>query len=189
MAKLQNLAKNCGNQNTAGTEVKLYYICSCELNGFPQTKADLGGTDIGDTVTLGEAFDFSLAEIGDGMWKEATILVNTGDVYDTMEGEIGGQGFKSGINFQIPGTDAAQLEFAQTIVNYSGCLVAALKDRMGNRRIIGNSGTPAIVEAAELRTGLTNGEKRGGTYTLSAATGSVAPIYPDDLEWKIVANA
>jgi hypothetical protein len=179
MSILTNLVVDCAKPNPPGTETDLYYTCSCELNGFPKTKKELGGTDVGDSKILGEAFDFSTAPSGSGYWRKAKILVDSGEVKDILEGEVGGQGFKSSTNFYIKGTDKEQLEFADNMAAASGCIVAMLRDRNGNLRVIGKTAIPATVEAAEGTTATKNGEKRGFAWTISAATGLTAPIYDD----------
>ena len=104
----------------------------------------------------------------------------TGSIDDVLEGEVGGQGYKSSIPFRIKGTNAEQLEFADNLAAYSGCLVAMLRDRKRNMRVIGTKSIPASVESAEGTTGKKNGETTGFDYVLSAATGLTAPIYDDE---------
>ena len=182
---LNNLTgKQCGTPNPAGTEVDLYYTCSCELAAWPKTRFEVvtaaAGTPVeGDTKILDEPFNFTGAASGLGYWRKATIIVDTGALNDTLEGEIGGQGYKGSIPFSIKGTGAEQLEFADNLAAYSGCLVAMLKDRNQNTRVVGTKGIPAAVESAEGTTGLKNGEKNGFDYVLSAATGLTMPIYDD----------
>jgi hypothetical protein len=177
---LKNLtAAQCGSQAQAGTEVDLYYTCSCELAGWPATKADNGGTADGDTKILDEPFDFTGAATGTGYWRKATIVIDTGSIDDALEGEVGGQGFKSSIPFRIKGTDAEQLEFADNLVAYSGCLVAMLRDRKSNLRVLGTKSIPASVESVAGTTGKKNGETTGFDYVLTASTGKTAPIYDD----------
>lgn len=178
MAVLNNLTVSCGKPNPPGTLIEFYYAPSCELTGFPQTRAEVNaGTDPGDTKILDEPFDFSNAPTGQGYWRKAKLLVDTGEVRDVLEGELGGQGFKSSINGFIVGTDAEHLEFADCLVNYSGQLVCMLADIQGNYRVLGNDKRPAMVEAAEGTTGIQVGDRRGFAYTFSAFTGKTAPIY------------
>ena len=96
---LSNLTSaQCGVANPAGTEVDLYYTCSCELNAWPKTRWEVvtaaSGTPAeGDTMILDEPFSFSGAPSGSGYWRKATIIVDTGAITDAVEGEVGGQGF------------------------------------------------------------------------------------------------
>lgn len=182
---LNNLTSvQCGTPTPAGTEVDLYYTCSCELASWPGTKYDTviaaSGTPAeGDTKILDEPFDFTGAASGTGYWRKATIVVDSGAINDTLEGEVGGQGFKNSLPFKVKGSNAEQLEFADNMAAYSGCLVAMLRDRNDNLRVLGNKGVPAYVESAEGTTGLKNGESNGFDYVLSAGTGKTAPIYDD----------
>lgn len=182
MCNLKSFKRCGGKMNTAGTRTKLRVTCACSLTAFPKTVAALAleadpaaVLAIGDTVKLGEAFAMTVG----ATWKEVDILVNTGSITDTLEGEVGGQGYKSGFTFFVQGTDAAQLEFANEVAAASGALVMQIQDKMGNWRVLGRHDDPAYIESAELTTGLVNGDRRGGAYVASATVGTVAPIYDE----------
>lgn len=176
---LQSLGANCGKSNPPGTETELFYTVDDELTGFPSRKSDNGGTAYGDSKILDEPFNFVNAPVGAGFWRKATILVDTGEVKDVLEGELGGQGYKSSFPFYIKGTDAQQLAFADDMAAASGCLILMLRDRKGNLRVLGKPSNPAMVESAEGTTGAKNGDRRGFAYVASASTGETAPIYDD----------
>ena len=176
---LRNMGANCGSSNPPGTETELFYALDDEFTGWPATKADNGGILLGDAKILDAPFDFSGAPVGEGYWRKTTILVDTGEIKDVLEGELGGQGFKSSFGFFLKGTDAQNLEFADDLAAASGCLVMMLRDRKGNLRVLGKPSNPAMVESAEGTTGAKNGDRRGFAYVASASIGQTAPIYDD----------
>lgn len=176
---LQNAGSKCGSKNPPGTRTKLYYALDSEFNGWPRTRAEITGASavLGDKKILDEPFDFTTAPSGQGNWKSADILVDTGEVRDVLEGELGGQGYKSSFGFFLAGTDAENLEVADDFAAASGCIVAMIADRLDNFRVLGTPDNPAMVETAEGSTGAKNGDRRGFAYTFSASTGETAPIY------------
>lgn len=176
---LQSLGANCGKNNPPGTETELFYALDDDFTGFPSRKSDNGGTEYGDSKILDEPFDFTNASAGSGFWRKTTILVDTGEVKDTLEGELGGQGYKSSFGFFLKGTESQNLAFADDIASASGCLIMMLRDRSGNLRVLGKPSNPAMVESAEGTTGAKNGDRRGFAYVASASTGETAPIYDD----------
>lgn len=176
MANLLSLTRACGTANPPGTKLKLYVIPKGELTAWPQTKAELGGTAQGDTKILDEPFAY-VSTTALGYWREYDILVDTGDVRDILEGEPGGQGYRNFFDFSILGTEAEQLEVADCMAAYSGCIIAMIIDKNDNHRVLGNLEIPAFIESAEGATGKTNGDRRGFNYVLYSNTGKTAPIY------------
>jgi hypothetical protein len=180
MATLVDLLRACGESIPPGTKSKLYFTLKGELAAWPQTKEELGGSAQGDSKILDEPFDFSGAPSGLGFWRAVDILVNTGQFRDTLEGEIGGQGFTSRVDFFVLGQGENQLEFADCVAANNGCLIAMVPDKSGNHRVLGNLDDPAFVEAIEGGTGLAPGDRVGAAYTLYANMGITAPIYDAD---------
>jgi len=180
MAELQSLTRACGQSIPPGTKLRAYFTLKDELTGWPQTREDLGGTDQGDSKILDEPFDFSGAAVGKGYWRSVDILVDTGNLQDTLEGEIGGQGFVNRLNFFILGAGAPQLEFADCVAANAGCMIWMIPDKKGNHRVFGEPDNPVFVEALDGGTGTVNGDRVGFQYTLYANTGYTAPIYDAD---------
>lgn len=182
MADLMSIVNQCGSAAPPGTKTKLRLAVKGEFTNWPKTVAEIAiaasQTPLaGDTKRLGEAFDFSGASSGKGFWREFDILVDTGDLKAVLEGEVGGQGYKGQIPFTIIGMDAAKLEFADTIVAFSGCLIASISGRNNIDYILGNPDVPVVIESAELALGTKNGERSGGNYVLSANTGYTPMTY------------
>jgi hypothetical protein len=182
MCNIRSLAKKCGDPNPPGTRTTLRICPAGEFNGFPKTvfqiKTDENAEETivpGDKLRLGEAFDFAGAQPGEGYWRDIPIIVDTGEVVDTMVGEIGGKSVESEIRFFLAATNAEELEFFTEMMNC--CFVAMLPDRVDNHRVLGRSDDPAWVETAEATTGRTSGDRRGTAYVLKHSAGTPAMIY------------
>lgn len=175
---LNNTGAQCGNQTPPGTEVDLYYTCTCEMNGFPATLADGGGTVLGDKFKLNEPFDFSTAPVGSGYWRQTKLLVDTGAFKALIEGELGGQSGMSQIRGFLIGSDAERAEVMDNFRRYSGCLSLMIKGKDAARSVvIGKPSIPAQVESAEMDSGEKAGDKNGTAYVFKA---SHLPYYYDD---------
>lgn len=173
MSDLKNLADVCGKTDPPGTEVDFYYTCSCELADWPQTAKELAspGTAPGDSVRLGEAFDFTGAPTGEGYWRKATALVDKGGINMGVEGEVGAQALFSGARWYLKGTDAIKAEFAKDLTNASGCLIVMLKPReSADFAVCGTKAVPAVVESIEFDSGEKVGDLNGSAYKLRANT-------------------
>ncbi len=178
MTKLKSFAK-AKQQRPPGLRAELLITYAPELAAWPRTKAEISATGAnGETVILDEPFDFSTAPAGEGYWRKYNIIVSSAKLDDTIEGELGGQGIYSMLAFQLAGTAAEEIEFANLLVAGSGCFIAAISDKNGQYRILGNLTDPAyIVSGGILSSGAKIGDVKGGTYTLRSDTGYASPIY------------
>jgi hypothetical protein len=177
MAVLQSLTRTCGQSIPPGTKLRAYFTLKDELAGWPETKEEGGGTAQGDSKILDEPFDFTGAPVGKGFWRQLDILVDTGAVRDTLEGEIGGQGFVNRFDFFVLGAGAPQREFADLVTANAGCLIFMVQDKAGNHLVLGNLDNPVFVESAEGGTGTQNGDRVGFQYTLYSNTGYTTMMY------------
>jgi len=172
---LSALTKSCGSQQPPGAKEVFYFTYIGELASWPQTEAEAAGTDPGDTVMLSEAFDFAGADPGEGFWRKVTaILVDTPVVRNTMEGQIGGQGFRQRYDFFLPLNDAKTLEWLNELLAASGCIVCLIPTKAGNYHVMGNLEAGVYVEAAD---GGTGGDRVGYQITLYANTGKTTLLY------------
>lgn len=179
MCTLRNLTRVCGEPLPPGTKTKLYLIPISEITAFPDV---VGTTDPGDSKTTSENFTL-VTTVGLGFWRTVDIWVDTGAIRNTLEGEIGGQGWRQRVDFFVIGNSAVQLEFADTMLCQSGCLLAIIIDKTGNYHIIGTLEDPVYLEAGE---GGSGGDRVGFQYTLYSNTGKTtiihdAATYPLDL--------
>lgn len=171
MALLSATGLECGNQLPPGTEVDLYYTCSCELAEWPAVES---GTTLGNRFKLAEAFDFTGAAVGSGYWRKATLLVDTGAYKAMIDGEPGGQSTKSEVRGFIIGSDAERMDVLDNFRKYSGCLVFMVKAREAAlSAVIGSKSRPATVVSAEMDSGEKSGDRNGTAYVF----GAPGPIY------------
>lgn len=177
---LNNLVRACGSQLPPGTELDLYFTLEEELAAWPQTEAELAGTDQGDTKRLGEAFDFTGAGTGLGYWRKVKILVDTGNVRNLIEGEVGGQTVRSRLDFFIQGMHAEALEWWDDLLAYSGCIIAMVPLKGGEYVVLGNKKNPCFVETAEGGSGTGTGDRVGHQGTLVCNTGFMPMLYDAD---------
>jgi len=181
MASLKNLTSSCGTNYIPGTKATLYLVPKGELAAWPATEADGAGTDPGDTKLIAEAWDFTGAGSGLGYWRQVDILVNTGGVVETLEGEIGGQAMVQRLNFFVHGATETQKEFADDVAAYNGCLIAMISDKSGKYHVIGNLDDPCFIEQIEGGTGAAPGDRVGFAYTLYSNAGVTSLVYPSAL--------
>lgn len=174
---MKSLTRSCGKSIPPGTKTKARFTFTSELTGWPATKEAGGGTDQGDSKILNEPFDFAAAGSGLGYWRELDILVDTGAVTDTLEGEIGGQSFVNRMPFFVLGDGAAQREFADQVAANAGCFIWMIQSKSGNHLVLGNPDNPVFVEEIEGGTGTAPGDRVGFQYTLYANTGLTTMLY------------
>lgn len=175
MCKLVSLASTCGQSNSPGTRAKLRLIPASSLDGMPQTKFELlvdpATAEPGDSMIYNEPFPVKVGE----NWLEYDIIVNTGQITGTMEGEIGGRSFRNGVAFQIAGIGADRKEFAKCVAN--GCFVAMITDREDETHVFGRHDDPAFFETIELDSGVQVGDRRSIAYMLQTSEGGPALSY------------
>ena len=173
--------KNCGL--TPGAKTKLRIAPLSDFNGWPQTRAEVvlaaaGIPAQGDTMILDEPFDFSTAPTGEGYWREYDIVVDSGDLTASLQGEPGaGQSFQNQLPFYLSGTSAERLEFANTIKNCCEGFAAMIVDKDDTHYVIGEPGLPVFPVTIEVGLGKASGDKKGGDYVLQQSSGTTFKIY------------
>jgi hypothetical protein len=183
MGTLRSYARKKGKPLLPGTTSQMYLGIVEEVNGWPRTKdimeviADPQYTiEAGDSKILYEAFDFSNAPAGAGYFRLYPILVDSGDVRNLLEGEIGGQGFKQELGCFLEGVNPAANEAADCMLGYSGCLFAIVPDKNGLYHCIGTPENPLYVQQAN---GSMQG-KVGYDYIFMAKNGLTHSFYDAD---------
>lgn len=161
---LVSVTPACGVLKTPGTQLIVYYTLQEELTGYPATVAAGGGVAAGDTKRLGEAFDFSGAPSGEGYWRIAKILVDSGDLRWALEGDPGGQGINNSLPFFIEGANPEQLEAIDNFMKYSGCIIMAVEGRNGIHYVIGDAVMGVYIRTAEGGLGKAAGEQHGTAF-------------------------
>jgi|GEM_PF-3268987 len=179
---LNDLVGQCGQQRPPGTEALLYFTLDHELSAFPQTQyaltlAAAGDPVPGDKKRLGEPFDFSAAPSGAGFFRRVKILLDTGQLRNAIEGEVGGQAVRQRVDFFIPGMEAEALEWGDDLLGYSGCLIPLIPLKAGQYIVMGDLNNPCFVESGE---GGSGGDRVGHQYTLVCNTGFMPYVYDAD---------
>lgn len=172
-ADLKSLTKLCGTSPIKGIKTRFYTTATAELNGWPETAAEGGGTAQGDTKILDEPFTF-VTTVGLGYWRSVDILVDTGEYMNEMEGDIGGQEFKQRFSFFILGDAPAQREFVDVLLKNSGCLINLIQGKNGDTLVQGNLENPVFVQSI---TGGRRGTRVGYEVTLFSAEGFTYMTY------------
>lgn len=187
MPSLKGLTRTKSNR-IPGTKAKLYFTFFDEITSWPQTKEQLGGSNQGDSKIFGEAWDFTAAPTGKGFWREVDILVDTGALNDTLEGEVGGHSIVNRLPFFLEGAEAAQREFFDQMVANEGCVLWMIGDKNGNYPVLGNKDFPAYLETGEGGTGTVNGDRVGYSFQLFCNTGLTAMLYDVTLGIDLTPN-
>lgn len=181
MANLIDLTKLCGKFKAAGLATTLYLIPYDEISVWPDTRKQVveaasGTPAAGDEKILDEPFEY-VTTSGLGYWRRIPILVNTQDLRDTMEGEIGGQKYVQRLDFQVQGSNSERLSFADSLLQNSGCMVPMIADKNGQYHLLAKKDFPAFLEAAE---GGPGGELNAFTFTLYNDMGLTHLLYDAD---------
>lgn len=184
--KVFQVPGTCPAKLPAGTEIEVYITCSCELAGFPRTKYVMDpilNINPGDTVELGENFSFAGAPSGTGYWRKYIAVVNKNKVDVTKIGEEGSEALSAGITFTIAGTSKEQVEFSDTLVKLSGCLVAMIRPR-GSVLMegIGTKGLPATVDTVTMDGGEKAGDPNNAVYRMKT---DATPWFINDTTYPI----
>lgn len=167
---LSNVIKQCGNGQVPGTKGRVYFVPKGDITTFATAT---GNSAYGDDKVLNQ--DFTL---GNGKkWFELDILVNTGDVIDAVQGEIGGQFIRNSFTFFVPDYNKAQRKLVDDMLAHSGCLIFLVPGKDGQTSIIGNLENPCYVEQLTAGVGGPETTRVGAAYRVYAETGYSSPIY------------
>lgn len=174
MADFLSLTRGCGTTPIKGTKTKLYAIPLAEINDFPSTRAELRKAADepiaqGDTKIIDEAFSY-VADSGKGYHRTVDILVNTGDVANTLSGEVGGQENEVITRFYIQGNSPREKEFVDMLMKHNGCLHLAIPTKDGQMQSLGDQENPVFVRSYDGGSGGGQGGERVG-YSFELFTG------------------
>lgn len=168
MSEFFDLVQTCGGTNLPGVKVPTYWVATSDIDTFP---GYLITTDQGDSVKL----DGDIVLIALAKFKQINVLTDSGEVKDTMVGNVGSKAFESTFDAMIPKTDPSSGEFFEK--NANECLIVIVCDKNGFNRVFGNVDVPAKLETAEGAGGKTTGDDNGWTFQLKSTIGRIAPYY------------
>lgn len=147
MAGLTSLLRACNTPIIPGLAGKCYLGLFPEIDVWPRTLAEIavGTPGPGETKRYGEAIDY----LTGGFHREIDILVDTGTLTETLEGEIGGQMNRAVPSFFIPGYSDLVREFVDCLRTNSGCLNIVITSKSGETLSIGTPEYPCWVQTYE----------------------------------------
>lgn len=167
---ISSLIKSCGNGAVPGTKERMYFIQKGDITTFATASAS---AEYGDDKILDQDFTLGVT----AAWKELDILVNTGDVIDAIQGEVGGQFIRNSFVFFVPEYSKGARKLVDDMLANSGCLIFLVPGKDGNVNVVGNLENPCYIE--ELTAGIGGPEttRVGTAYRVYADTGYSSPIY------------
>jgi hypothetical protein len=130
------------------------------------------------TPALAKTYDTDFTLAANKRWSEIDSLVNTGDVIDSLQGEIGGQYIRNSFVVFIDNYDAEGRAFADELLANSGCLICLVPSKKtGEVNIVGDLNNPCFVEQLTGGVGGVETTKRGIALRVYADTGYTCPDY------------
>jgi hypothetical protein len=171
MALPATLVRTCGNGSIPGTGSRFYMIQKGDITTFASNSAST-------TPTERKTFDTAFTLASGKRWTEVDGLVNTGDVIDSLQGEVGGQFIRNSFVIFIDNYDAAGRDFADELLANSGCLIFLVPSKKtGEVNIVGNLNNPCFVEQLTGGVGGVETTRRGIALRVYADTGYTCPIH------------
>jgi hypothetical protein len=193
MAKFETFTRPCGKNEAPGTLETGYLTYVSEFDAMPQTRyaiaeaATPGSALPGDTKILDEPWDFAAAPSGEGYFRTFPILINTGEVTNVEEGEIGGKTMMNEANFFIPGNDSIVKEAVERLRAGSGCCLIMVPDKSKRYQVVGSKDHPAYFDITE--PGGTGGARVGYAIRAYSDSGAINLEYDADTHGiDLVAN-
>jgi hypothetical protein len=173
---IQNLLGQCGVRTIPGFAVKIYAICSCDIETFPARKTSNG---VGDKVTL----DGNIVPKDGKVFAEWESVPDSGIFTPTEVGVVGSMNFQTTYQFKLAATKAVEEMLDQTP---NGCWVVIVQDKDGNKRVIGSKDLPATRTAVAGTNGPDLASEKTYNITFTDNSGRIAPYYlgtiPTELE-------
>lgn len=183
MCNISNLTAIPCDANPPGVQATLYVAPVGEITTFP---AVLGTSTMGDKVTLAANIDFTGQATGKGYFRTMPIVLETGGIEEKASGEIGSIGVETMLKFRINGSDAAQKQWRNELMN-SPCVYIVI-DKKGVRHVVGTKDDPAFVTEISGGTGAKLGDVRGFEYSIRATSALGALVLPSNLTIDVTPN-
>jgi hypothetical protein len=165
--EVKGYSRNCGTRNNPGTKNFMYLVCPEDIDVFPAMKTTTG---TGDSITV----DGNIVLKAGKAWAKVEIIPNTGRIKHDGVGVITSKAFNNMYEFKLP-TDIASDEWAEQHQN--ACLVAAVPQKNGRFRLLGNIEIPASIESATADRGASNADESSWAFQIMDEVGAVAPYY------------
>lgn len=167
---LSSLIKQCGNGSIPGTKQRIYFIQKGDITTFATASSS---TNYGDDKVLDTPFTLATGKA----WLELDILVNTGDVIDSVQGEVGSQYIRNSFVFFVPDYNKEQRKLIDDMLANSGCLIFLVPGKDGTVSVVGDLENPCYIEQLQGGVGGPETTRVGTAYRVYADTGKSCPIY------------
>ena len=177
---IQEIERECGTPNKAGTHAELHLICACDIETFPPYLSAAVVDPAIPTYTEEVTLDGSIDPKSGTAFVKFDVIVDSGEVKDTITGPNGGKSIVSTLDFMLASTDPEVVGAMKCLMN--ACLVAIIKEKSGHVRVLGNKEIPAKIESGEATTGKTAEDLRGATLQIKSVTGEPAAYYTDVID-------
>lgn len=165
---IQSSIHNCGDKNPAGIQTRLYLVCACDIDVWPDRLATTG---LGDSITLDGDITLKATKV----WAEFDIITKTGEVKNTAIGPDGSKSFEQTLDFKKANIGVGVEEWFNDNINM--CAIAVFVDKLGVKRVMGAPGSPVKFESTEGTLGMGPDTGREWTGQLKAHTGEVTLVY------------
>lgn len=169
---IDDLILDCGAEIIPGTTAKIYAVCGCDVDTYPELKTT---TSVGDSITL----DGNIILKTGKKWATIDLIESTGKITDKEVGEIGSQTIQSTFEFKISKTKAADEWVSKT---RNGCVIYLVEDREGNIRVFGDPKSTARRTNAEGVNGPAQENAKDYSFTIMTTNGRVAPYYEGTID-------
>lgn len=169
---IQDSIHVCGTPNIPGVRTRLYLVCECDVETWPDL---LATTNPGDSIALDGDIELKV----DKYWAQFDIVSQTGEIKNTMIGPRGSKSYQQTFDFQKASILDEVDEWFNKYANM--CAIAVIVDNMGIKRVMGIPGCPVDIATAEGTSGMGPDSGRIWTSQLYAHTGKVALTYEGDL--------
>lgn len=179
MSLTATLTRSCGNGSIPGTGTRFYMVQKGDITTF-------ASNSLSSTPAETKTFDTAFTLAASKRWSEVDGLVNTGDVVDSLQGELGGQYIRNSFVIFIDNYDAAGRAFADELLANSGCLICLVPSKKtGEVNIVGNLNNPCFVEQLTGGVGGVETTKRGIALRVYADTGYTCPVYTGAIDTTV----
>ncbi len=188
---LNNLKGKC--KVTPGVGVRVRLIEASGLGNEPRSVKTIGTAGLaatpvvpytykpGDAVTLGEAFSY----VGGAKFIEFVVVSDSGDIAATSVGEKGFEAYENMYKGMIKGVGTAQREWAESITDACGGVVAMIENRDGDWDKMGSRTSPVTV-SFKFQSGQKAGDKSGAEIEIKDASGQIYRMYPNALGMDVL---
>ncbi len=163
---------NCGG-NPSGLQVIGYFAFRRDIVSMPELSTTINNAT--DASTLIGAFVMAAGKTFIPIYN----VQDRSSIVDELVGPVGGKQWKSTASGFIADIDAARIQFGINAANEEVIYIGV--DKKGKARVVGSLGLPAMMDTAQITTGMTPEDLRGMEFTFIQHSPSPAPYLADGI--------